>query len=69
MKISELMSKLHEIQSKDGDLHVSGAYVPGHAEMTIHGIGYAKAGPLVTTSQHNMQQDLPERVLIEWKTV
>ena len=67
MKISELIDELHRIQREHGDLHVSGAYVPGHPEMTIHGIDYVERGPLLTASPHNRQEDLPERLLIEWK--
>ncbi len=67
MKISNLIDELQRIQREHGDLHISGAYVPGHPEMTIHGIHYVEPGPLLTASSHNRQEDLPARVLIEWK--
>lgn len=67
MKISKLIDELEGIQRQHGDLHVSGAYVPGHPEMTIHGIHYVQAGPLLTALPENSQDNLPDRVLIEWK--
>ena len=67
MNISELIDELQRIRAEHGDLDVSGAYVPGQPEMTIHAISYTAAGPLLTASPHNRQDDLPERVLIEWK--
>ena len=67
MKISMLIDELQRIQKEHGDLNVSGAYVPGHPEMNIHGIHYVEPGPVLTALPHNCQEDLPERVLIEWK--
>lgn len=67
MKISALILELQQIERKHGDMEVSGAHVPGHPELKIHGISYVQAGPLVTASPMNNQDDLPERALIEWK--
>jgi hypothetical protein len=67
MKISTLIEKLQRVQTEHGDLHVSGAFVTGHPEMSISSVQYTKAGALVTAASENDEDDLPERVLIEWK--
>ncbi len=67
MKISELIQRLQRTQRDHGDLHVSCAHVPGHPELTIHGVSYVPAGPLLTAAAGSRQDGLPERVLIEWK--
>ena len=67
MKISTLIDELQRIQTEHGDLHVSGAFVPGHPEMSISSVQHTRAGPLLTAASENNEEDLPERVLIEWK--
>lgn len=67
MKISELVSDLQQIEREHGDLFVSGAYIPGHPEMTIHGVHHVGAGPLQTASPDQQEGKPPERVVIEWK--
>ncbi|MGD0538430.1 MAG: hypothetical protein ABSC03_12395 [Verrucomicrobiota bacterium] len=67
MKISKQIAELNRIRREHGDLQISGAHVPGHPEMTIHGIHYVAPGPLLTASPHNRQEQLPARFLIEWK--
>jgi hypothetical protein len=67
MIITELITKLEDVQRQHGDIHVSGIAGYGHPELTVESVTYEPSGPLESANPANDQERLPERVLIAWK--
>jgi hypothetical protein len=67
MTITELITKLEDVQRQHGDIHVSGIAGYGHGELSVESVTHEPSGPLESANPANNQERLPERVLIAWK--
>ena len=67
MTITELITKLEDVQREHGDIDVSGIAGYGHPELTVDSVTYEPSGPLQSANPANGQEKLPERTLIAWK--